>query len=551
MTLVSKTAIYFHTMRYLRPVQIYGRAWFKLYRPRPSMDPAPSLRAISGNWVPPAAKPSAMVSPSGFRFLNEFHELKFPQDWNNPNLEKLWLYNLHYFDVLNSEAAEEQRGWHRALIERWIRDNPPGVGNGWEPYPSSLRIVNWVKWALAGNRLEETWIDSLAVQVRYLSRRLEWHLLGNHLFANVKALVFAGIFFEGEEASRWLAKGLEVLERELNEQILPDGGHFELSPMYHSIILEDLLDLLNLFTAYPEALADRWQQLPERIRHIANRMLRWLAAMSHPDGEIALFNDAAFGIAPAPAELDAYARRLSLPGLPVCRDGIMSLEESGYCRCQIGEALLIVDVGRIGPDYLPGHAHADTLGFEMSLFGQRLFVDSGTSCYGNGKERLRQRSTAAHNTLTIDGQDSSEVWGGFRVARRARPIALRISNNNDQVSIGCSHDGFKRLPGRPIHRREWHLGKGEMRIRDFVEGRFGRAVARYHLHPDVCVDIDEGGKGGRFRLPCGRELAWYLRKGRARLVSGTYHPRFGVTLPNRHLEVEVEREGAEFGLAWK
>ena len=551
MMLVSKAATYFHTVRYLRPVQLYGRIWFKLYRPRPQLDPSPPLRNSSGGWVAPAVKSSGMVSPTGFCFLNESHELSFPEDWNSPEREKLWLYNLHYFDVLNSDGPEERGDWHRALIGRWIEDNPPGYGNGWEPYPSSLRIVNWIKWALAGNRLEDAWIDSLAVQVRYLAKRLEWHLLGNHLFANVKTLVFAGVYFAGEEAEHWLAKGLDILEREIDEQILADGGHFERSPMYHSIIFEDLLDLLNLFAAYPEALPVHWRSFPERVHAVAVKMHGWLACMVHPDGNIALFNDAAFGIAPPPAELDAYALRLGLEKMPSCREGVERMSESGYLRCQQGSAVLIVDVGEIGPDYLPGHAHADTLGFEMSLFGQRLFVDSGTSCYGGSEERVRQRSTSAHNTVTVDGKDSSEVWGGFRVARRARPESLRILDDDNRILIHCLHDGYTRLPGRPVHGREWCFSANSLRITDTIKGKFRNAVARYHLHPDVVIEISTGGREGGIVLPENRRLAWWLSGGIATVTLSTYHPRFGVSLPNQCLEVSIEGAKAELTIAWE
>ncbi len=548
---VDKITTYYHTIRYLRPVQIYGRIWFRIHRPRIQMKPAPPLRRIPGRWVPPADKPSEMISPTGFRFLNESHELNFPEDWNGSRFEKLWLYNLHYFDVLNSAATGEQKAWHRSLLARWVADNPPGWGNGWEPYPISLRIVNWIKWALAGNSLESAWIDSLAQQANYLSRRLEWHLLGNHLFANVKALVFAGLFFEGKEADRWLSKGLKILDREIDEQILPDGGHFELSPMYHSIILEDLLDLLNLFATYPGVLPLRWRSFPERIAEAVSRMLCWLDVMTHPDGEIALFNDAAFGIAPSPVGLHGYAGRLGLgASSKKSKDGVMLLPDSGYCRCERESVVLIADVGKIGPDYLPGHAHADTLGFEMSVFGQRIFVDSGTSCYGNGVERLRQRSTAAHNTLTIDGENSSEVWGGFRVARRAYPRSLKISEDYNSIQVSCAHDGFKRLPGQPIHRRRWQLEDGSLRITDSVKGRFNQAIAWYHLHPDVSVESGAGGKQGWFILPDGHRLIWHVKGGTVTEVPSTYHPRFGVSQPARCLEVKVEREEAEFLIAW-
>jgi hypothetical protein len=48
-------------------------------------------------------------------------------DWNDPAREKLWLYNLHYFDDLNAVAAAKRTAWHRALLARWVAENPPGV----------------------------------------------------------------------------------------------------------------------------------------------------------------------------------------------------------------------------------------------------------------------------------------------------------------------------------------------------------------------------------------------------------------------------------------
>src|SRR5262249_13815017 len=146
--------------------------------------------------------------------------------------EKLWRYNLHYFDDLNAYDAAQRQEWHCSLLSQWVCENTPGFGTGWEPYPTSLRMVNWIKWVLTGNRLPAECIQSLAVQARWLSQRLEIHLLGNHLLANAKALLFAGIFFDGAEADEWLVRGLRILEREVAEQVLPDGGHIERSPMY-------------------------------------------------------------------------------------------------------------------------------------------------------------------------------------------------------------------------------------------------------------------------------------------------------------------------------
>ena len=125
-------------------------------------------------------------------------------------------------------------------------------------------------------------------------------------------------------------------------------------------------------------------------------------------------------------------------------------------------------MAQVGPDYLPAHAHADTLSFEMSLFGQRVFVNSGTSCYGQGEERRQERATSAHNTVEINGENSSEVWGGFRVGRRAYPTKPEIREEGDRILISASHDGYKWLPTKNHHYRSWSFVFSSALIEDRI-----------------------------------------------------------------------------------
>ena len=526
MKLRTRFALYFHTLRYLKPVQVWGRVAFRLRSPHPDLRPAPSPRGLVAGWCAPVPREQSQLTEGRFRFLNVEHEIASAEDWNSQTLEKLWLYNLHYFDDLNARCAGARRFWHLKLLSRWIEENPPGVGVGWEPYPISMRVVNWIKWCLAGNESSEALRHSLAVQLRFLSRRLEVHLLGNHLFANAKALLFGGLFFEGREAEHWYALGKRVMGSQLGEQILADGGHFERSPMYHSLLMEDLLDLFNLHCAYDKPVDASW-------RETIAKMSAWLSAMTHPDGEIAFFNDAATGIAPKANELEDYARRLGmqLSSPLLVQPGL--LIDSGYARIENGDAVLLADVGSVGPDYLPGHAHAETLSFELSLAGRRVLVNSGTSVYGNGVERQRQRGTAAHNTVRVDECDSSEVWSGFRVARRARTFDVRY----DGVTLAGRHDGYRRLPGTPIHYRQWTTVQNGVDIVDELAGSGPHlAEVLFHIHPDwhphlkgdaVCelVSVD-GSCCLLMRLE--PRIAW-------RIEPSTWHPQFGVSLPNFRL----------------
>ncbi|GHD14274.1 heparinase II/III family protein [Tianweitania populi] len=485
-----------------------------------------------------------MTSPSAFTFLNEAGLLnpnKPSAGWDDPARSKLWRYNLHYFDDLNAERAADRRGWHAALIGEWLKHNPPGQGTGWEPFPTSLRIVNWIKAALGGFTLPADAAHSLAIQTRWLSQRVEHHLSGNHFLANAKALCFAGAFFEGAEADAWFRQGSRILQRELPNQILPDGGHYELSPMYHALVLEDLLDLINLSRRFGTD-----QALQGLFKARINPVRTWLAALSHPDGEIAFFNDAALGIAPTPATLNAYAARLGFGSAAALLPGVKDLKQSGYVRVTRGPAVLLIDAADVGPVHQPGHAHADTLSFELSLHGKRVLVNGGTSEYGTGPERLRQRGTAAHNTLTIDGFDSSEVWSGFRVGRRAHPHDLHIVQGHNETSITASHDGYRFLPGSPMHHRRWRLGAGTLTIQDEVSGPPRKAEARYHFAPDIKL-YAQGNCG--IAEQAGRlVLRWEVAEGLARIEADTHHPGFGVSLAAQCLILACDNNRATLRL---
>lgn len=530
--------LYWRTVRHLRPVQIYGRILFRLARPRPQTTPAPPLRASTGVWRAPARRAASMIAPRRFRFLNVVGDLD-ALGWDHAGQDKLWLYNQHYFDDLNAWDAPSRTAWHQALISDWLAHNPPGTGNGWEPYPTSLRIVNWLKWALAGNILSQDAVDSLAIQTRWLMQRLEWHLLGNHLFVNAKALVFAGLFFDGPEARVWLRKGLSILGREAPEQILPDGAQFELSPMYHALAFEDVLDLVNITRCFRDGLSGGMAAQAGAWSELAGPMQVWLKALCHPDGEIAFFNDAAIGVSPSPAELEAYATALGFPP-PAALPSLTLLEPSGYVRINRDRAALIADVAPVGPDYLPGHAHADTLSFELSLDGARLIVNSGTSVYGSAAERIRQRGTAAHSTLILDGTDSSEVWGGFRVGRRARVFDIKTLETPSASEIEAAHDGYIHLAGWPVHRRRWSLSDSGLTVFDEVTGEGTHATEiLFHFGPGVVV---ADGPGATFRITDagdGRELAAISigPDADAAIVPTTWHPGFGLSQPAACLRI--------------
>jgi uncharacterized heparinase superfamily protein len=472
-----------------------------------------------------------MLSDTRFRFLNTEAHLESAGHWNDGSIDKLWLYNLHYFDYLNAARDGNDHESLFRVIKRWIDENPPSNGIGWDPYPISLRIVNWIKYDLAHKRLLSEHYESLIVQTRYLFKKIEYHILANHLFANAKALVFAGLFFEDSESETWLRRGLSILAKEIPEQILSDGGNYERSPMYHSIMLEDMLDLINIATCYRHPAIDF--NVINGWKAIAGKMLYWLKAMCHRDGRIALFNDAAFGISPEYQQLLQYAERLQVSFDPTTVDDLIHLNDTGYVAIHKPYFSLIIDAGDIGPDYQPGHGHADTHSFELSIGDNRVFVDSGTSCYGTGPERLRQRGTAEHNTIRVDGCNSSEVWSGFRVARRAKIFDRSVTKTDGTITIRSSHDGYRHIKVR-THTRTWIVEGNRIVINDELYGHGSHVIESFlHLHPGIVLikesgNIKASGEFGSITI-CGD------KEGTFTIEDSTYHPEFGLAIANKVL----------------
>ena len=543
--MLTMASRYWHTLKYLKPVQFYGRALFRVLPKLDAISPAPQRRPGPFTWQVPVSRPPSRTGPASFDLLGKALVLPERGGWDDPSVDKLRRYNLHYFDWLCADTATGDEAVDRALAGRWIAENPPREGSGWEPYPVSLRIVNWIKWLVRLDDPSRDLVKNLALQARWLARRLEWHLLGNHLFANAKALVFAGLFFDGLEADRWRKTGLAIIAAQLTEQQLSDGGHFERSPMYHAIFIEDLLDLINAAESWPTLVPT---PVVARWRSAAERGLSYLAAVTHPDGEIALFNDAAIGIAPRHNALAAYADRLAILHPKRNPAPLTHLRASGYVRVASGPAVALLDVAPVGPDYLPGHAHADTLSFELSVGERRFIVNGGTSEYGTGPVRRFERGTAAHSTVEIDEMDSSETWGGFRVARRARPVDLRI-NDGPPLTISCAHDGYTRLPGKPVHRRSWTFTDDGMSVDDSVSGAVRTAVARYILAPDI--DVTPVGEN-RWRLAHsdGASLVVAVRHGSASITDAHYGPHFGTRLATRCLQVVLIDNHATVTFDW-
>lgn len=541
-----------HTLRYLKLKQIAYRLYYRFRKFKPYTNPTPSLRSALLGWSSPAYMVPSTSDGKIFSFLGTSSRIDC--DWNSPEFSKLWLYNLHYQNDLNATGADERFALCRQLVDGWITANPPlRGGNGWEPYCISLRVVNWVKWLsrLKPEEIKPEWVESLASQIDALNQQIEHHILANHLFANAKALVFGGVFFGEKQGDDWLNKGLKLLDREVAGQFLTDGAHFELSPMYHAILLWDLADLICLQQNTKLPLLE--QRFCKWKRQFISG-LQWLQSMVHPDQDLSFFNDATLGIAPSLNDLTNYADHLEIevPVEPAVNQlcGRL-LSASGYAVIDWpANHRLIADVACIGLDYQPGHAHADTLSCELSLFGQRVLVNSGISHYGEDSERHRQRSTAAHNTIEVDGENSSEVWAGFRVARRARPLGVEIQQSYELVVLNASHDGYRRLTGKVMHQRRWLAESSRLTIADEVSGHYTDAVAYWHLHPDVRL-VQLSPTSFEVGLPNGQVARLNIIGAEVLVCEGNWFPGFGQLAINTTLSLRLSDHSLKTQIEWR
>ena len=562
----SSTGRYWRTLRHLRLSQLL---YLGLHRTLGTNDirrwpeASTGIKAHGGlrhmaEWQPELAR--EVILAGNLQFVDPL-----PADddvsWSLKEVRRRQIFHANYCDFLNidltSACDEDLLRRATSIALSWCGQNSTGRELAWQPFFLSLRIVNWLKF-LARNyvRAQEIGdgaqvdrvLSNLRVQVLSLESRLERELLANHFLKNAKALVFAGSLLEAPESSRWLILGQQILKQQVREQILPDGGHIERSPMYHAWVLDDLIDIHQLF----HVCAPEDSECRLAVSDGVARMSRYLSEILHPDGEIPLLNDSQLDVtrptrsilATAGLEEDVEIRHAT---------GVQIFADTGYgiIRDSNSRSFLIFDCGPLGPDYQPGHGHSDVLTYELSLHGQRVVVDTGVSSYELGPERQYERSTAAHNTVRIDGKEQAEVWASFRVGRR--PRIRRVSG--DEIAGGQilrgGHLGYKHL-GVVHERTIIRLNNNAWIIADSLVGRGQHKLESFvHIHPSVRVTACEMREPSsldsmvpRWLLEFGasRYILMTLGEGAVRQNRAWYSPGFAIRVPQAVLQWTLDAE---------
>ncbi len=442
--------------------------------------------------IPPAQQPPELLFPTkatvgvdggsfSFKFLNHEENRSLPFAWRHSPQGKngqLWLMNLHYMEYLPSLSDQNLEN----IVSDWISSVPPLQPNywmfDWNAYSLSIRVVALMgELARRRRRLTAEFVEhahrSIVNQLAFLERNLEVDIAGNHIIKNIKALAWASAYFDGQRAQDWRLLALRLLERELGEQVLADGVHFERSTSYHAQVLGDLLE--TRVALGPDVLGGA-------LDAALSRMTAALADLTHPDGGPALFNDAGLSMALTPATVTAaYA---GLIGPAPGPNSIFQYPAAGYYGRRDTTWYLVTDFGAVGPKDLPAHAHGDVGSFELSVLGKRMIVDPGVFEYNAGPRRDRSRTAASHNVLHLDGGDQAEFYGSFRCGRQPSVEASFTKHPNGFELVG-SHNGYAQGRGDVI----WHRMQTQarsFRIEDRIIGhRSGDASFGLLLHPDA------------------------------------------------------------------
>lgn len=436
---MGKVTLYYHTIKNMKPSQVFNRLRIKIGKGCPlgvipsgnilDIQKVESPEALDFDPIFLARFPVDELMGDIITILHSSKKINWKTTWNFEDKSALWNFNLHYFEYLfplvkvwKDTGESKYLDKTVEMIEGWIDGNPIGTNPAWASYTTALRIVTWISWyGYVSDELEEEFrqkfLSSLHDQFSYLSTHLEKDILGNHYFEDLKSLVLAALFFKDEAV---LGKALVDFKDECKEEILSDGMHFELSPMYHKIIFEGMLRVAV-------ALRGAGKKDTE-IEHYIQPMLD--VAFSFEGGleRIPLFNDGGNNVAKS---LSALIRTANELGYKPQFKG--QLKSSGFYvfekTVDDKEWKLVVDAGQPGPKYIPGHAHCDAMSYELFCDGKPFVVNCGTYAY-QCKERAFFRSTAAHNTVMVEGTEQSQYWGAFRLAKRSSIRVLGVTDDS-------------------------------------------------------------------------------------------------------------------------
>ena len=506
------------TARHLRPQQLAAQLAHRVRGParNPRRRRAPGI-----DWLAPCnaalcPSPEGRPGATGVALVGRPPHDPTTEGWD-AGANALWAYTLHYHGWLNHPEVGTELA--RATMLHWIDEHRHGVG--WEPYPTSLRVLHWLGWLQKhGAELQaferERILASLAAQLDHLATHVEVHIDGNHLWTNLVALTSAGLALRGRLPTHLLERFESRTVATVHDQLAGDGMHGERTPSYHCLLTEQLAVLSSFARAQRPRLADA-------LAPALSAMLESIPAFTHPDGDVALWGDSQLDAPVTPTRLLERLGR-TLPR------GHADAPVSGFARRQWGPWTLLWNRGDVGLSHQVGHVHGDALAVELSLGGTRVVVDAGVGTYDIGPERAYARSTAAHNTVTVGSgvTDQHELWASHRIGARAQPRTLACADDRIVAEV-------RGHASPATHRRSIEHEDGVIRVTDTVDQPNVPAVVRYFVPAGLAptlrgetVELDVAGRRVQIRAPGGR---WHASEAPGWVGMGRSAPRVCLSLP--------------------
>lgn len=517
MSSITKGLLLFNTVKYLKLSQLVNQVKVQLQKPNQFWKYKKKgvnykninlwIEGLDDNKVfMNRFKPEVLLD-NKLTLLNETRDF---DTWQFLDASHLWNFNVHYLEYLvplyslwKSIGDERYKEKINEVLDDWYeRGSKESDSN--QSYTISLRVINQLIIVPAIDDKQRLY-DSIYAQYQYLMRHQEKQLLGNHYLENLKAIVICSLVFGEENIYRQYIK---CLLSELEEQITADGLHYELSLMYHKIVLEDLIRVAIVMLECGKHDTVEHQSILSTIR----KMFTAMYSLELGCERTPLFNDAGDNVA---KPTDALVK--------VCKE-LFNIEPekvdsiSGYHKLYDGKITIIADTGELSPNYMPGHAHNDCLSFEVFYDGNPIFVNLGTYQY-QGSKRQYFRTTAAHNTVMIDHHEQSELWGEHRAGRRISNAKGRIIEN---IIIGQCKNYYGE-----VHKRKIELRDGFVLVLDKTvsKGKDGIVNSYLHLAPGLCYNngLIKGNGLNLAVCPINSEI---------RVDSSEYAPEFGLTEKN-------------------
>jgi len=447
-------------------------------------------------WPGDRARGEALLAGE-FRFANETVEAPSPPWQAKASAE--WRAAMHDFQWLADLAAVGSDGaWQaaRAWTAEWLGAFRIFDRIAWRADVVGNRLFSWLEYLdrlVVDESLRPPLFEAFARQTRHLLRRAHREGAGLPRLAALRGLV-AALATLGTERS--LARTLQNVARELELQILADGGHATRSP-------EAALTALRYVVDMRAALVASHNEIPGAVQQAIDRSAPMLRFFRHGDGGFGLFNGTNEN---DPALIDRVLARADAKGRAPS-----TAPYTGFERLRAGHSLVLFDCGKPPPARFDGEVHAGTLAFELSYGRDRLVVNCGAYHGPSAEWRMAMRATAAHSTLIASETSTMEFRADGSVASGPQEVTSMRAEDAGAQWVAASHDGYKKKFGLTHARQLFLAADGEdLRGEDRLTGKAGQSfVIRFHLHPNVQASLTQDGNAVLLRLPGG--IGWRLR----------------------------------------